>query len=89
MRTIDITLNPSDAVIRLYATRGRKHWYALIEHADGTYGMKGDDCDANYGNDVDRVDAIGDIESRIAMAARIGSIHYRPIETSCARVFEW
>ncbi len=84
MRTIEIMVDPSEEIIRLYATRGRKHWYALIEQADGTYRMQGDGCMANYGNNVDRVDAVGDIESRIAMAKQIDLITYRPIETSSA-----
>ena len=82
MRQINVHLNDGDELIRLYATRGRRYWYALIERDNGTFRMVSENGACSYTQIVDRLGAIGDVESRIAMAKRLDDITYRPIEAS-------
>ena len=79
-RLTDMQLETGEAIIGIWATRGRKHWLALIECSDGFFRMMGDGCRASYGAAVTRSDAIGDIESRIHVAKVIDRINYAPVK---------
>lgn len=78
-RLTDLTLNTDDTIVAIWATRGRKYWFALIAGADGRHRMQGDGCGASYLASVTRSDAIGDIESRIHAAKVIDGINYAPV----------
>ncbi len=84
MRQIDVNLDEGDELIRLWATRGRRYYFALIECEDNTFRLMmrlhGACC---YEKNVNRVEAIADVETRIHVAWLIDDIKYSPIEASC------
>jgi hypothetical protein len=89
VRTIDIHLNDGDELIRLWATRGRRYWYALVESSDGTLRYVCENGGGTYQSGCKqcaRKDAVGDIETRIWLARVTDDINYRPLETSAARI---
>ena len=85
MRTIEIMLHGNDEeLIRLYATRGRKHYVAVLEDANGRYRIAERNAGCSLQRGVTRIEALGHAQSVVDLARTVDGITMAPIETSSA-----
>ena len=85
MRQIRIRLSEGESIVRLYATKGRRYYMALIEGERG-FRVAEYTGGSSFRSDANLYDVRSDVEGRIELARRIDGINYLPIETSCAIV---
>jgi len=88
MRKIEIKSQNDEEIIRLYATKGRKHFVAVLEDADENYRTveRNGVCVLQRG--LSRIDAIMHAESIVAMLKRYDGINLVPIEASAGILHE-
>jgi hypothetical protein len=85
-REITVRIGAGEEIRRLWATRGNRFWYAVVETENGGARWVAEDGGGNYGPDVTPQEAYEDVATRVHVAQQIDRINYKLRETSAATV---
>jgi len=89
MRQIHVRLSDNEEIIRLWATGGRKYWYAVCESEDESglrYTLRFENGARILARGVSRTQALADAQTSVKLARQLDRRFYKPIETSSAIV---